>query len=298
MNCSKTRLFSMLLLAIAATSFSPASAQIVRTDDLLTASRCDHVIGMMHRYGVNNSIDRSASYSMLHHGPFGAAVIPVGELGDLCIANISRVADDSPACGPKIAVDIKNHSIRDVCDFHVTAVAVLGRIFPTSPNVTAKVDKICAGQTVQIQLTLPLDALAMGNRNGQAIGFQRLVVAIDSHDVLMETNEANNLRAMDVTEIPWLTTAVTTEVSASEVGTVETGAGTVVQTNAVGTQAQAANVAPTATEATVATPPASSTNPESQGQAESTVPMTDLQSAIKQMGQSTVTAEKAASDTL
>ena len=86
----------------------------------------------------------------------------------------------------------------------MTGVAMLGRISPLSPSVTTRVAEILPSAALEIQLQLPIEALAMGNRNGQIIGFQRLVVAIDSYDELLETNEANNLRAWNCAEIPVL----------------------------------------------------------------------------------------------
>jgi len=58
----------------------------------------------------------------------------------------------------------------------------------------------------------------MGNRNGQVIGFQRLIVAIDSFDELVETNEANNLKAFACGEIP-LAPVVTVETTETSVTT-------------------------------------------------------------------------------
>ncbi len=42
----------------------------------------------------------------------------------------------------------------------------------------------------------------MGNRNGTPLGFQTLIVAIDSFDVLLESDESNNIRAWNASELP------------------------------------------------------------------------------------------------
>jgi hypothetical protein len=124
-------------------------------------------------------------------------MIPGDEVGDLEVIQVTQVLHDDPACGPKIAVTVRNQSVRQVCNFHVSAVAILGRICPTSPNTTVRVEKLEPGAALEVLVQLPIEALAMGNRNGQIIGFQRLVVAIDSFDEFVETNEANNLQAFD-----------------------------------------------------------------------------------------------------
>jgi len=184
-----------------------AQAQIVGSP-LNTATvlnghvRCDHVLRLIHRHGVNNSVDQALGNSLLHQTPLGGVAIPDAELGDLEIVQVSQVVHEDEACGPRIAVVVRNNSCRKVCNFHITGVAMLGRILPISPNVTVKVAEILPEAALEIQLQLPIEALAMGNRNGQIIGFQRLVVAIDSYDELLETNEANNLRAWNRAEIP------------------------------------------------------------------------------------------------
>ena len=119
---------------------------------------------------------------------------------------------------------IRNCSTRNGCHFHVSAVAVLGRICPTSPNATVKVAQIGPGEALEVCVELPIEALAMGNRHGQVIGFQRLVVAIDSHDELVETNEANNLKAFACHELPLASVAVgeATETTVAQPASVST----------------------------------------------------------------------------
>lgn len=172
---------------------------------LYGGSTCDHVIQLVHLHGVNNSVCLASSHSMLQHSPLGAMMIPVGEIGDLEVINVAHVLHDDAACGPKIAVTVQNQSIRQVCNFHISAVAVLGRICPTSPNATVCVEKLEPGEALEVMVQLPIEALAMGNRNGQVIGFQRLVVAIDSYDEFVETNEANNVKAYDLSTLPVVT---------------------------------------------------------------------------------------------
>ena len=56
--------------------------------------------------------------------------------------------------------------------------------------------------TAQIRVQLPVEAWAMGNRDGQVFGYQTIIVAIDAFDELVETNEANNLKVFHRSEIP------------------------------------------------------------------------------------------------
>jgi hypothetical protein len=209
---------SIVVGSIAATQ----AQDITATQLFHGGSRCDHVLHLMHRYGVNNSVNYVASNSLLHHSPLGAMAINEADLGDLRIVQVSQIEHLDAACGPKFAVLVQNHSCRNVCKLHVSAVGVLGRICPVSPSATVAIEQIGAGETLQVEVTLPIEALAMGNRNGQIIGLQRLVVAIDSFDQLVESNEANNLKAFDLTEIPILTPTV--EQPADAVGGLPVGA--------------------------------------------------------------------------
>ncbi|PAY19552.1 hypothetical protein CKO51_10560 [Rhodopirellula sp. SM50] len=168
--------------------------------------RCDHVIPMLLRHGVNN--DSSPATAMHTFHPYGPIAIPATELGDLELISITRHADTAAGCGPSFDLVIKNCSTRDVCGAHVTLVGLLGRIRPTSPNVTTKLESIPAGQAIQVTATLPIQSLAMGNLNGQAIAMNQVLVVLDSFDQFMESNEANNLRLYDATTIPAASTAV------------------------------------------------------------------------------------------
>ena len=191
-----------------------AGAQEISTTQVLHPSlSCDHVIRLIHMHGVNNSVDRSGVHSFAHHSPSGGFQIPDTELGDLEIMQVNQIEHADNACGPRIAVVVHNQSCRKVCDFRVSAVALLGRICSSSPCATVKVAEILPGAALEVQIQLPIEALAMGNRNGQIIGFQRLVVAIDSYDELLETNEANNIKAWNQAEIPVVVPTIVEEIS-------------------------------------------------------------------------------------
>ena len=165
-------------------------------------TRCDHVIQMMLRHGVNNSFDPSNTSSLLGQSSPVGTLVPVNELGDLQLIQVDQFpAETTNPSGPKLAVIVMNKSNRQVCNFHVTAVAVLGQINPRSPNASVEVAKINPGEALQVTVSLPIDVYSMGNRNGQALGFEKLIVAIDSFDQLLETDEANNIKAFNSNEI-------------------------------------------------------------------------------------------------
>ncbi|QDV46484.1 hypothetical protein Enr13x_63930 [Stieleria neptunia] len=200
-------MFAVIAGTLIGNSLAVANADELALRRLLHGpDRCDHVIGLLLRHGVNNDSNPAAAMNAFH--PHGPVAIPAAELGDLQLVSITRHADATAGCGPSFDVVIKNCSTRDVCGAHVTLVGLLGRIRPTSPNVTSKLDSIAAGQAIQVTLTLPIESLALGNLNGQAIAMNQVLVVIDSFDQFMESDEANNLRLYDAAEIPLAATAV------------------------------------------------------------------------------------------
>ncbi len=166
-----------------------------------STGRCDHVISMMLKHGVNNRFDRSEASRLLQSTSTLLNGLPPSELGDLDLVQVSQLAS-AANCGPRIAVQLMNRSHRKVERFHVTAVAVLGHICPDSPSATFEVAELEAGAILEVQLQLPIEAFAMGNRNGTPLGFQTLVVAIDSFDALLESDESNNIRAWSASDLP------------------------------------------------------------------------------------------------
>jgi hypothetical protein len=176
-----------------------------------------HVIDLMLRHGINRDgpADRLAS---VHHSPLGSMWIPGNELGDLQLVEIAEIPSADLSCPPTYAVVVQNNSTRDVCGFRVSLVALFGRIVPSSPTTIVKVDKVCAGQAVEVQVQMPAESLAMGTRLGKPCEFQRVVVAVDSFDQFVEVNEANNVKVFDRTAI------ATREVVQAEAATLETTA--------------------------------------------------------------------------
>ena len=231
--------------------------------------RCDHVFPLLMRHGVNNDCPVGAAAAVVH--PLGPVAIPAAELGDLQIVSIAKHAEITAGCGPSFDLIVKNCSTRDVCDVRVTMVALLGRILPTSPSVTLKIASLPAGQAMQFTITMPIESLAMGNLNGQAIPFNRVLLVLDSFDQFMESNEANNLRLFDAATIPVATVAVVGETATTVAAeTDESVAGVAVESNV-----QATTTVPTAAE------------PASPSDNTTELSSPDLRSAIDQFSEAT-----------
>ena len=170
---------------------SPAISVLQQTGD----AHCQHVIDLLMRYGMSK-------HARLTAVPFGNSLILGDSVGDLELVSVTLVDPGNDAAGPTMAIAVRNNSERHVCSFSVSAVAVLGRIHPFSPSTTSTIKKICAGETLEIQLQLPIEALAMGRVGTNVMAFKKLVVAIDSFDELLECDESNNILILDRTEIP------------------------------------------------------------------------------------------------
>jgi hypothetical protein len=276
---------SLLATAMMFVAMSSAKADGIDLAQLLHGGpSCDHVINLMLRHGVNNSHSVAVD-NVAHHSPFGPMLIPATELGDLELIQVAQLQHVDAACGPKFAVTVRNNSTRDVCGFRISLVALLGRIHPMAPTAVVKVDKVCAGAEAEFHLQMPIECLAMGNRNGQVIGFQRLVVAIDSFDQFVECNEANNIKVWARTAIPMATVIEKTE------ETVETAAPAAAATAVAGAVATAPAVQPSAPAQPAGVAPAA---PQAGGAGN------DLQNAINQLSeqQQTPAAAKPADLTL
>jgi len=160
-------------------------------------TNCQHVMDLLFRYGHAPSQPIMAM-------PHGHGLLLGNSIGDLEIMNVSMCHPGEATHGPTIVVTITNNSERPVSAFSISAVAVFGRIRPMSPSVTQTAPAIGAGENVELKLCLPLESLAMGQAGTDTLAFQKLVVAIDSFDQLLESNESNNIVVLDRGSIPVL----------------------------------------------------------------------------------------------
>ncbi|WP_145173743.1 hypothetical protein [Rubripirellula lacrimiformis] len=180
-----------------------ARGQEIQTWQVLHGShRCDHVIAQVMRHGVNQSVDRSAGVGFTVATPNGFATTPTSEIGDLDIVSVHRCDTADGSVAPQFAVVVMNQSQREISDVEVSLVALLGQIHPHCPTATSFSTPIPPCTAAEVIVTLPVEALSMGNRFGSVVGFQSLVVCIDGHDEWVETNEANNILAIGVGDIP------------------------------------------------------------------------------------------------
>ena len=169
---------------------------------LMTSQGCGHVIEMLVRHGGLYELGPMGRSATVVPSPYGPFMMPASELGDLTMECVSEAPQSDPACAPTFVVTIGNQSTRDLCDVQVSLVALLGPIRPFNPTAVARVEKIPAGASVEVAIQLPIEALAMGRNGSAVIGFQKLLVAIDSLDQYVELDEANNLKLLCRADIP------------------------------------------------------------------------------------------------
>jgi hypothetical protein len=163
-------------------------------------SRCGHVIDMLMEQHLQtqffgaNVINVQYPASIVTFDQFGRPIAT--RLGDLRLISVEMITDATPEMGPLYEVTLLNDSVRDAVDFRVSIVAVHGGILPNSPTVTMNVDTIAAGGTATLQVQMPQACLAIEVAGGAPAPFDMLVVAIDSFDELMESNELNNVAVL------------------------------------------------------------------------------------------------------
>ncbi|MEL7335932.1 MAG: hypothetical protein AAFN70_06985, partial [Planctomycetota bacterium] len=175
----------------------------------------DHVIRLIMRHGTNAD-PRGGALNQIWMPGRGELVVGE-EIGDLEIVEIAQIGmqtidpQSSPGTGcavPLIGVTVKNNSCRSVAPFHISIVATCGRLSVFSPTVCRKTTTLAPGQCVQWNLPLPARAMGMRYENGHAIEFDRLIVAIDSHDEMIERCESNNIKRIARVALPIQSQAV------------------------------------------------------------------------------------------
>jgi DNA gyrase inhibitor GyrI len=170
--------------------------------------------------------------------------------GDLELVEVSMISDASPEQGPLYQVTLKNNSRINAEHFRVSIVAVLGEIAEDSPSVTVNVDGIGAGETATLQIQMPLTVMQLGPQGAEAVAFDTMVVAIDSFDELMESNEVNNVATFNRADVKLIevTTTVTADESPAAVQQAPADEAPVMETPAEGAPANPSSPNPPATE--------------------------------------------------
>ena len=129
-------------------------------------------------------------------------------LGDLELLSVYGDATIDPRNGPVFEVALRNNSQEVLENVTVSAVAVLGQIHGQSPTTVLSIGRIEATETISIRIQLPASSMVMGPVGTAVMPFETLVVAIDSFDELVESNELNNISILRRSEIPMLPIAV------------------------------------------------------------------------------------------
>lgn len=185
-------------------------------------------------------------------------IVPPDDIGDLEIVEVKQLPVVDQSCGPRFGIVIANKSNRCVEDFHVTAIGSLGQALPHSPRTTVVAGQIPANGALQVEFSLPIETLAMGNRGGLIIGLQHLTVIIDSWDEFFECNEFNNRKCFSMDSLPIETVESVTVETTTEVVPEAATLQPTVQPNT----APAVNVAPQNSGITQPAPATSAVSPQ------------------------------------
>ncbi|KLU07698.1 putative transmembrane protein [Rhodopirellula islandica] len=185
-------------------------------------------------------------------------LVPDDEIGDLEIVEVKQLPVIDPSCGPRFGIVIANQSNRCVENFHVTAIGSLGHAMPHSPRVTVIAKHIPANGALQVEVALPIETLAMGNRGGLIIGLQHLTVHIDSWDEFFECDEFNNRKCFPLDSLPIETIEAVAVETTMEIAPAAATLETTVQPNA----GIPANVAPQAGKIGPPAPANAAVNPQ------------------------------------
>ena len=176
----------------------------------LPFSHCGHVIDLLNAVQVRRQFGSFDSQLAFHLPDVEVAPVP----GDVELLNVSQVNDGTEECGPMFQLTLRNCDPLATGSFSISLVGVLGQISLRSPSATVTVPGLAAGVTAVIRIQLPPGCMTMGLPGQKLVPFDSLVAVIDSFDELMESNELNNVRILNRSEIPLLVAATGDAVSA------------------------------------------------------------------------------------
>jgi hypothetical protein len=147
---------------------------------------------------------------------FGRPRFVQPQMADLIPISIRTVQEGTPVAGPIYAVTVSNCGDLPAGRFRVSLVAALGSVEPLSPTAVVVVPKLAAGESVRVDVQLPLSSMAMGGA-ATVQPFDTAIVAIDGFDEMPERNELNNLLALQRSAIAPLAAVVAETVESTEV---------------------------------------------------------------------------------
>jgi hypothetical protein len=171
-----------------------------QVDEVLGIVRpqCGHVIDLLLRNRFRRQVAAEmGSVPAFPHHPAMIGAVP----SDLELLEIQLISDGNAEQGPVFQINFRNVGRLPAHDFRISLVGVLGRIDITSPTTTVHVRRLEAGQTASLQIQLPPSAMAITPFGGDPLPFDKLVVALDSFDELIESNELNNVTILKRAEI-------------------------------------------------------------------------------------------------
>ena len=204
----------MLLILVMTTIQSNCFAQIVSftstTTTVAPAAPCDHMIQLMLRHGVNNQCDRSLGSRLVNPSSVHGAADIVSDAGDLEVLYANLAPPSEISIGPRLAIAVVNRSPMEARDFHVSVAAIVGQIHPHSPISTVRIDRIGPGESLEVSVPIPVDTLLVGRSQGTSPGFERLIVAVDCFNRIIESDEANNVRLFEYHQLHATATSIPT----------------------------------------------------------------------------------------
>lgn len=166
----------------------------------IPTSHCGHVIDLMMKNQMRSRLQINGTEQL--HLPHLTIGLNPGDLELLCI---HLVCDGDAQAGPIFQIGMKNNSRVPIGNFRVSLVGVLCQIQPHSPSATVCIPRMEAGEETQIQIQLPVNCMTMGPLHQQA-EFDTVIVALDSHDELLECDELNNVQILKRAEVGLLVT--------------------------------------------------------------------------------------------
>jgi hypothetical protein len=260
--------------AVTETNTAVQSQTVAVERQLIKPIQSFHQLGMVIHHCILHTPHKFQAgptpFAPVHSTPFIPAVAKTP--GDLEIATIGMVADATPQQGPLYRVAIRNNSETPSRHFEVSLIAVRGQLNHDSPVITSHVNEIAAGGEHVLDIQLPIGVMSLGAANALA-PFESLVVAIDSFDQLIETNELNNVAILTRGEIALIETAA----AATTTTTTVTGPAAGAAPNAAAPNVAAPNggdqsiqlpnegeAAPNSTDSAIPTPGAATVAPPAQ----------------------------------
>jgi hypothetical protein len=149
---------------------------------------------------------------------FGRPRFVQPQMADLVPVSIRTVQEGTPVAGSIYAITVNNCGDLPAGRFRVSLVAALGSVEPLSPTAVVVVPQLAAGESVRVDVQLPLSSMAMGGA-ATVQPFDTAIVAVDGFDEMPERNELNNLLALQRGAIAPLAAVVTETVESTEVTT-------------------------------------------------------------------------------